>query len=301
MDEREPRLIADDRVGPDLRDRNVHVLAQSASDVDHRLRHVQVKRGAQPRERRPLRHGLEVIDGLSRFDFDHTEQLAAALVLQDQVGIPRWWSSHRRRLFVAWINGDVEFPFIFRLQQTNDAVVLELLPDWPDEDWAHTTSDACAHLDDPARDPASKGAEYSIMAPVASSESNLESAPRVLIVDDDVSVTDTFSRMLRLEGYEVWSALSADEGLSLAQTHRPHAIILDLRMPLTSGLHFLRAIRAIPGLTGTPVAIVTGDYYLDDAQSNEIRELGAELRYKPLWLEELVTLARDLLKMPVRE
>src|SRR6266550_8343773 len=46
-----------------------------------------------------------------------------------------------------------------------------------------------------------------------------ESAPRVLIVDDDVSVTDTFSRMLRLEGYEVWAALSAYEGLSLAQTH----------------------------------------------------------------------------------
>ena len=124
------------------------------------------------------------------------------------------------------------------------------------------------------------------------------SAGRVLIVDDDVSVTDTFSRMLRLEGYEVWAALSADEGLTLAQTHRPNAVILDLRMPLTSGLQFLRAIRAIPGLTNTPVAIVTGDYYLDDAQSSEIRSLGAELRYKPLWLEELVTLARDLLGGP---
>jgi len=170
--------------------------------------------------------------------------------------------------------------------------VLELLPDWPDEDWAHTTS---VPIDVPDADPASKVAEYSIMAPVSSPSDNPETPPRVLIVDDDVSVTDTFSRMLRLEGYEVWAALSADEGLSLAQTHRPHAVILDLRMPLTSGLQFLRAIRAIPGLTGTPVAIVTGDYYLDDAQSNEIRELGAELRYKPLWLEELVTLARELL------
>jgi two-component system OmpR family response regulator len=126
-------------------------------------------------------------------------------------------------------------------------------------------------------------------------------AARVLIVDDDVSVTDTFSRMLRLEGYEVWAALSADEGLSLAQKHRPHAVILDLRMPLTSGLQVLRAIRAIPGLTNTPVAIVTGDYYLDEAQSSEIQALGAELRYKPLWLEELVTLARELLKLPVRD
>jgi CheY-like chemotaxis protein len=123
----------------------------------------------------------------------------------------------------------------------------------------------------------------------------------VLIVDDDVSVTDTFSRTLRLEGYEVWAALSADEGLNLAQTHRPHVIILDLRMPLTSGLQFLRAIRAIPDLTNTPVAIVTGDYYLDEAQAAEIKALGAELRYKPLWLEELVTLARELLGTSVHD
>ena len=127
-----------------------------------------------------------------------------------------------------------------------------------------------------------------------------EGATRVLIVDDDVSVTDTFSRMLRLEGYEVWCAQSADEGLTLAQTHSPHAVVLDLRMPLTSGLQFLRAIRRIPGLSHTPVAIVTGDYYLDDDQRDEIAALGAELRFKPLWLDELVTLARELLRTPVR-
>jgi len=250
-------------------------------------------------ERLPLGHRLEVVDGLSRFNLDDPEYPLP--VLKDEVGEPRRRSADTGGLLVARVDGDLEFSLIFSLKQANDAVVLELLPDRPDEDWAHTTSDARAPLNVPEGDPASKVAEYSIMAPVASSETKPESAPRVLIVDDDVSVTDTFSRMLRLEGYEVWAALSADEGLSLAQTHRPQAVILDLRMPLTSGLQFLRAIRAIPGLTSTPVAIVTGDYYLDDAQSNEIRELGAELRYKPLWLEELVTLARELLKIPVRE
>jgi len=106
--------------------------------------------------------------------------------------------------------------------------------------------------------------------------------------------------MLRLEGYEVWAAHSADEGLTLAQAHRPHCIILDLRMPLTSGLQVLRALRAIPGLTQTPVAIVTGDYYLEDAHAAEIQALGAQLRFKPLWLEELVTLARDLLNVGLK-
>jgi CheY-like chemotaxis protein len=258
-----------------------------------------MKGRVQTRKGGPLRHRLQVIDGLSRFHLDNAQQLAATFALEHEVRIPRGRSPYRRGLLAARVDGDVKFSLIFRLQQANDAVVLELLPDWPDQYWAHTTS---VPIDAPAGDPASKGAEYSIMAPV-SSPAKQESPPRVLIVDDDVSVTDTFSRMLRLEGYEVWAALSADEGLSLAQTHRPHAVILDLRMPLTSGLQFLRAIRAIPGLTNTPVAIVTGDYYLDDAQSNEIRELGAELRYKPLWLEELVTLARDLLdsSSPVRD
>ena len=125
-------------------------------------------------------------------------------------------------------------------------------------------------------------------------------APRVLIVDDDPATADTFSRTLRLEGYEVWAGLSAEEGLSLAQIHQPNVIVLDLRMPLTSGLQLLRAIRAIPGLASTPVAIVTGDYGLEDEMRDEIRALGAELRFKPIWIEELVTLARELLRVPAR-
>jgi DNA-binding response OmpR family regulator len=125
-------------------------------------------------------------------------------------------------------------------------------------------------------------------------------APRVLIVDDDSSTADSFSRTLRLEGYEVWAGLSAEEGLALAQTHQPHAVVLDLRMPLTSGLQLLRALRAIPGLATTPVAIVTGDYGLDDEMRDEISALGAELRFKPIWIEELVTLARELLSVPVK-
>lgn len=125
-------------------------------------------------------------------------------------------------------------------------------------------------------------------------------APRVLIVDDDPATADSFSRTLRLEGYEVWAALSAEEGLSLAQLHQPNVIVLDLRMPLTSGLQLLRAIRAIPGLASTPVAIVTGDYGLDDDVRDEIKALGAELRFKPIWIEELVTLARELLRVTVK-
>jgi len=119
----------------------------------------------------------------------------------------------------------------------------------------------------------------------------------ILIVDDDEGVTQTFARMLKLEGFEVRTAMNAETGLVQAQEARPDAIILDLRMPLVDGLGFLRRLRAQDEQRQTPVAIVTGDYFLDDNVSAEIRQLGAELKFKPLWLEDLVGLARTLLKV----
>lgn len=131
---------------------------------------------------------------------------------------------------------------------------------------------------------------------IASVESHApESATRtILIVDDDRSVTDTFARILKLEGFNVATALSAEAGLELADNVLPHGIILDLRMPITSGLQFLRLIRSRPHLGGVPVAIVTGDYFLPDPIQQELKSLGATIRFKPLWLEDLIALARTL-------
>ena len=119
----------------------------------------------------------------------------------------------------------------------------------------------------------------------------------ILIVDDDEGVTQTFARMLRLEGYAVRTAMTAENGLRAASADHPDAIILDLRMPLVDGLGFLRRLREQEDTRVTPVAIVTGDYFLEEDISVELRALGAELRFKPLWLEDLVGLARDLLKV----
>lgn len=122
-------------------------------------------------------------------------------------------------------------------------------------------------------------------------------AARILIVDDDEGVTTTFARMLRLEGFDVRTAINGEMGLREASLSNPDAIILDLRMPLVDGLRFLRRLRADDKRRETPVAIVTGDYFMDDEIATELRQLGAEVKFKPLWLEDLVGLARDLLKV----
>jgi len=118
---------------------------------------------------------------------------------------------------------------------------------------------------------------------------------RVLIIDDDQAVTETFARMLRIEGHDVRTAHDAESGLREAQNGHPDAIIVDLRMPLINGLGFLYRLRADARHSTTPVAIVTGDYCLDESVSRELTELGAQLHYKPLWLEDLVELAYALL------
>jgi len=123
-----------------------------------------------------------------------------------------------------------------------------------------------------------------------------EAATRtILIVDDDRSVADTFARMLKLEGFGVATALSADAGLTLARESPPDAIILDMRMPITNGLQFLRQLRSHEPLSRIPVAIVTGDYFLSEPIQHELRSLGAAIRFKPLWLEDLIALAKTLI------
>lgn len=116
---------------------------------------------------------------------------------------------------------------------------------------------------------------------------------RLLIVDDDEGVTQTFAGILRLEGHQVRTAMNAHDGLREAEDFRPDAIILDLRMPLVNGLGFLYRLRERD--ERTPVTIITGDASLTEEALTEIADLGADVFFKPIWTEDLQELAERLL------
>jgi DNA-binding response OmpR family regulator len=124
---------------------------------------------------------------------------------------------------------------------------------------------------------------------------------RVLIIDDDAMTTEHFARMLRLEGYEVETAYDGETGFRAAVSGGFDAVIVDLRMPVVGGLELLRQLRKAPSSHNTPVAIVTGDFLIDDATLTELHQFGAILRYKPLWLEDLTELTRTLVGSSPRE
>ena len=117
----------------------------------------------------------------------------------------------------------------------------------------------------------------------------------ILIVDDDQVVGETFARMLTLSGYRVTTVQSVDSALVATSEEVPDALIVDMRMPVVSGLDFLRLLSRDGRLREVPVAIVTGDYFLNEPILAEMRSLGATVRYKPLWMDDLSALAQSLL------
>ena len=118
---------------------------------------------------------------------------------------------------------------------------------------------------------------------------------RILIVEDDETTADQYARMLRLEGHEVRTAFSAASGLEEVESSAPDAIIVDLHMPTIDGLEFVRRVRSSADSRTTPLAIVTGDYFLDDTILDELRALGVEVCFKPLWVEDLAILVQRML------
>jgi DNA-binding response OmpR family regulator len=125
--------------------------------------------------------------------------------------------------------------------------------------------------------------------------------PRLLVIDDDEGTVQTFARALAMAGYDVRIALNPRVALHEIDACSPDAILCDLRLPFIDGLGVLYRLRANPAHTLTPVAIITGDVMADDATLADVRALGAELRFKPMWIDDVVALAALLIARAERD
>ena len=115
----------------------------------------------------------------------------------------------------------------------------------------------------------------------------------MLIVDDQPEVLRVYSRALEVDGCETQTADSAQAAMALIGTAPPDAILLDLKMPYVNGLGFLYRLReSHPHI---PVAIVTGMPNLDLTTCEEIRDLDADVAFKPMSISEIQAVARRLL------
>ncbi|WP_437079528.1 response regulator transcription factor [Streptomyces sp. enrichment culture] len=119
------------------------------------------------------------------------------------------------------------------------------------------------------------------------------SSVRVLVVDDEQSITELLSMALRYEGWQIRSTADGRNALRAAREFRPDAVVLDMMLPDMDGLTVLGRLRR--ELPDVPVLFLTAK----DAVEDRIAGLtagGDDYVTKPFSLEEVVARLRGLIR-----
>jgi len=107
----------------------------------------------------------------------------------------------------------------------------------------------------------------------------------VFVVDDDEAVLDSLQSLLDAEGFEVTSFASATAALTAIEHGPPACLVLDLHMPVVSGLDLMGRL-AERGI-GVPVVVITGKFDRQTAERARAAGAQAVLR-KPFAASELM-------------
>jgi two-component system OmpR family response regulator len=120
---------------------------------------------------------------------------------------------------------------------------------------------------------------------------------RVLVVDDEATLTELLSMALRYEGWEVRTAADGTAAVRAAREFRPDAVVLDVMLPDMSGLDVLRRLRA--DATDVPVLFLTARDAVEDRVAG-LTAGGDDYVTKPFSLEEVVARLRALIRRVAR-
>ncbi|MEV4711379.1 response regulator transcription factor [Micromonospora sp. NPDC049374] len=116
---------------------------------------------------------------------------------------------------------------------------------------------------------------------------------RVLVVDDEPTLTDLLSMALRYEGWQVRTAADGMAAVRAARQFQPDAVVLDVMLPDLDGFQVLRKLRA--DNDNVPVLFLTAR----DAVEERVAGLtvgGDDYVTKPFSLEEVIARLRALLR-----
>ncbi|MFC3225766.1 response regulator [Marinibaculum pumilum] len=83
------------------------------------------------------------------------------------------------------------------------------------------------------------------------------SQPRILVVDDAITVRLFYCKILGDAGYQVEEAANGLEGLEKALAFPSRLLLVDVNMPKMDGHEMLRAVRQDPALRAVPALVVS--------------------------------------------
>ncbi len=115
---------------------------------------------------------------------------------------------------------------------------------------------------------------------------NQERIKKILVVDDESSITDLVYSILTEKGYEVTTAKDGKEGLKVFESVKPDLVITDIVMPDMEGIEFMRSL--VKMRKGLPVIVMSGNV-LGTKFLETARIFGAQATLrKPFAIQELL-------------
>ena len=115
---------------------------------------------------------------------------------------------------------------------------------------------------------------------------------RILVVDDEPQILRALAANLKARGYAVDLAGTGEAALTLAQRHRPDAVILDLGLPGMDGLEVIEGLR---GWTDVPIVVLS----VREREAEQVAALDAgadDYVTKPFGMGELLARVRAALR-----
>jgi two-component system cell cycle response regulator DivK len=118
-------------------------------------------------------------------------------------------------------------------------------------------------------------------------------ATRILIVDDDPTIRSVLEALLEDEGFQPVTAANGREALSIVGVTPPALILMDLMMPVMSGIDAVRELKSDPDTSGIPIIAMSAGFILRES----IDELLADsIISKPFDLDALIANIRATLR-----
>lgn len=123
-------------------------------------------------------------------------------------------------------------------------------------------------------------------------EDIMKTEPKILVIDDETVVLDSFTRILSKEGYKVDTKISPQEGLDFAVSKNYNLVFLDLKMDEMDGIDLFHKLREkAPDL---PVVVVTG-YPSIDTAIESIRLRASDYILKPFTPDDILKLVKQII------
>lgn len=125
----------------------------------------------------------------------------------------------------------------------------------------------------------------------------MSAKPCILVAEDDRGVRDLIRTRLEMAGYAVHTATNGTEALGRIRQLRPHAMVLDISMPLMDGFGVLETLKADVEQRRVPVLVLSARHGAADVR--RAVGLGAkDYLTKPFSESQLVARVARLLRPP---